>query len=98
MKVIFSGTPEQIKKEMVKWLNTFQLQNTELESDVISKLNQHSITISKHHKDTMSLSLVKDTMPLHGSEWKEFITQLEKCGVTRKRVSSGYILTHLRFL
>lgn len=100
MKVIFTGTPQQIKKEMEQWLINNQLK-TELNkqgslNNVSTKLSQHHITLTQNEKDVLPITLVKQACQLYGHEWKVFKKELETYGVKEKRTNKFRVLTNLK--
>ncbi len=102
MKVIFTGTPQQIKKEMEQWLTDNQLK-TELNkqeslNNVSTKLSQHHITLTQNEKDVLPIRFVKQTCQLDGHEWKVFKQELQSCGVKEKRTNKFRILTNLKLI
>lgn len=100
MKVTFTGTPQQIKKEMINWLssNQYTTLNETLTDNVTHKLSQHSIRLTQNENDVLPLSFVKQACQLEGRDWKLFKQELEKCGVKQKRTNKLRMLTNLEFI
>lgn len=98
MKVTFTGTPHQIKKEIAQWLSDNQqtdLSET-LEDSVTHTLSQHNIRLTQNENDVLPLSLVKQACQLNGRDWTLVKHELEKCGVKQKRTSKVRVLTNLK--
>lgn len=100
MKVTFTGTPQQIKKEMIQWLSTNQekTHNNTVEDNVTPKLNQHNIKLTQNDNDVLPTNLVKQACQLSGRDWKLFKHELETCGVKEKRTSKIRLLTNLKII
>lgn len=100
MKVIFEGTPQQIKKEMEHWLSTNQAatRTERVEARVVSKLKQHNIKLTQNDDDLLPLGFVKQVCQLEKRDWILFKHELEKCGVKQKRTTNARMLTNLKFI
>lgn len=100
MKVTFTGTPKQIKKEMEQWLSSNQTLTPmqPVEDEVTRKLSQHNINLTQNENDLLPLILVKQSCQLQGREWLQFKDKLEKCGVKQKRTNKMRMLTNLIFI
>lgn len=102
MKVIFTGTPKQIKREMEEWLINNQLHNElnkqELLNNVSIKLRQHNIKLTQNENDLVPLGFVKQVCQLDGHDWKIFKHELEACGVNQKRTTKTRMLTNLKLI
>lgn len=97
MKVTFTGTPKQIKKEMKQWLSSNQesTHDETLEDKVTRKLSQHNLKLTDNMEDVLPLTLVKQLCQLTGRDWLQFKDQLEKCGSTETRTGKGRLLTNI---
>lgn len=100
MKVTFTGTPHQIKKEMTQWLSNNQetTHNESLCDNVTHTLKHYNIKLTQNEKDLLPLTFVKHVCQLQGHEWLQFKDQLEKCGVKHKRTSKKRALTNLALI
>lgn len=100
MKLTFTGTPHQIKKEMAQWLSDNQQTdlNETLTDSVTHKLSQHNIRLTQNENDVLPLTLVKQACQIEGRDWKLFKQELEKCGVKQKRTNKTRMLTNLTFM
>lgn len=96
MKVIFEGTPQQIKKEMEHWLT--ELNKQESLNNVSKKLNRHNITLTQNDEDLLPLGFVKQVCQLEKRDWIMFKHELENCGVKEKRTSTSRLLTNLKLI
>lgn len=100
MKVTFTGTPHQIKKEMAQWLSDNQqtdLSET-LEDSVTHKLSQHNLRLTQNENDMLPLGFVKQACQLEGRDWLLFKQELETCGVKQKRTNKVRLLTNITFI
>lgn len=100
MKVTFTGTPNQIKKEMEHWLSSNQesTHNETLEDKVTLKLSKHNLKLTANVDDVLPLAFVKQACQLQGHDWFQFKDQLENCGSTEKRTAKGRLLTNLALI
>ena len=100
MKVTFTGTPHQIKKEMAQWLSDNQQTDLSeiLEDSVTHKLSQHNLRLTQNENDMLPLGFVKQACQLEAHEWKVFKQELETCGVKEKRTSKVRLLTNITFI
>ena len=100
MKVTFTGSPQQIKNEMIKWLSNNQetTHNKTLEDNVSRKLNQHKIKLTQNENDVLPIGFVRQSFQLNGRDWKLFKHDLEACGVKEKRTSKIRLLTNLKLI
>lgn len=79
MKVTFTGTPHQIKKEMAQWLSDNQhsdLSET-LKDRLTHKLSKYNIKLTQNENDMLPLGFVKQACQLNGSDWTLFKHELE---------------------
>lgn len=97
MKLIFEGTPQQIKKEMAQWLSNNQVDTT-INDKVLLQLTKNNLRLTNRNTDTIPASAVKQLCQLEGKEWVEFLGQLEQLGVKKKATNKTRLLTNLKFI
>lgn len=96
MKLIFEGTPQQIKQEMEHWLN--EVNKQESLNNVSTKLSQHNLRLTQNENDMLPLGFVKQACQLEAHEWKVFKQELQTCGVKQKRTTNARMLTNLKLI
>lgn len=97
MKVNFDGTPQQIRKEMLQWLNDNQT-DTDMKDKVVHKLSQYNIRLTDNINDKLPQSKIKQLCQLEGQEWFVFLDQLQQLGVKKKRTPNTRVLTNLKIV
>jgi len=98
MKVTFTGTPQQIKEEMIEWLSNNQESTQTFENKVTNKLKKHNIKLTQNENNMLPIGFVKQKCQLEKRDWTLFKQELEKCGVKQKRTNKARMLTNLTFI
>lgn len=97
MKVIFEGTPQQIRKEMLQWVTDNQVEN-DVKDSALRELRQHNLILTNNMTDKLPQSQVKQLCQLEGQEWFVFLDQLQQLGVKKKRTPNTRVLTNLKII